>query len=394
MSRSTVFQNQSHWDGRAQRWGLYVHIPFCPYHCIYCDFDAGVYSRHLIPHYVAALRREMAFVGQNAPQDVIADTVYFGGGTPSLFPVDRLAEILRSLDEHFIILEGAEITLEANPESITRQRAEALRRLGINRVSVGVQSFIDEELRMLGRGHTVEDVQAAFAALRQAGFQNINLDLIGGLPGQSMERWLSTLDAAFALRPEHLSMYLLEVHEGTPLARLLAQGRLPRPDDELSVEMYYALCDRARAEGYEHYELSNYCLPGFHSRHNLKYWSDEPYWGFGSSAASYDGRERRVNVRTPRAYIDRVRQCGHATAERIPMTPERRRQEALFLGLRRIRGIDLGEFRARYGVDPWSAYEAELQPLVDAGLVVKEGGHLKLTRKGWVLSNEVFAVFV
>lgn len=394
MTILTGVENQSHWNGRAPRWGLYVHIPFCPYHCIYCDFDAGVYSERLIPRYVAALRREMAFVHQNVPQHVVANTVYFGGGTPSLFPVDQLAEILRSLGEHFVILEGAEITLEANPESITPQRAEAWRRLGINRVSMGVQSFIDEELQLLGRGHTVEDVRAAFAALRQTGFQNINLDLIGGLPGQSMERWLSTLDAAFALRPEHVSMYLLEVHEGTPLARWLAQGRWPRPDEELSVEMYYALCDRAEAEGYEHYELSNYCLPGFHSRHNLKYWSDEPYWGFGSSAASYDGRERRVNVRTPRAYIDRVRQCGHATAERITMTPERRRQEALFLGLRRIRGIDLREFRARYGIDVWSAYEAELQPLVDAGLVVMEDGRLKLTRKGWVLSNEVFAVFV
>ncbi len=376
-------------------WGIYIHIPFCPYQCIYCDFDAGVYPERLMPEYVRALLKEIAYVRtQYEPEDLVADTVYFGGGTPSLLATDLLAQILQGVREHFTIPGNAEITIEANPESMTDEKARELKDLAINRVSIGVQSFSDKELRLLGRGHTVEDIRTCFSVLRSAGFQNLSLDLIGGLPGQPLESWLHNLDHAFSLRPEHLSMYLLEVHEGTMLAELLNRGRLPQPDDELSVEMYRALLDRAEAQGYQHYEISNYCLPGFHSRHNMKYWSDVPYLGFGSSAASYDDRERRVNVETPSAYIDRIRQDGQATDTRTPITPEIRRQEAMFLGLRRMQGINLDEFRARYGTDMWAEYEANLQPLLQAGLVAQENGNLRLTRKGFTLSNEVFAVFV
>jgi len=376
-------------------WGIYIHIPFCPYQCIYCDFDAGVYPERMMPEYVEALLKEISFTRmQRYPDGLMADTVYFGGGTPSLLAADQLEEIVQGVRQHFTILENAEITVEANPESITREKAQQLKQIGVNRVSVGVQSFIDKELRMLGRGHTAQNVWTSFAILRDAGFENLNLDLIGGLPGQSPEHWLYNLDQAFVLRPEHLSMYLLEVHEKTMLAELLKRGRLPQPDDELSVEMYQALLDRAEAEGYQHYELSNYCLPGFHSRHNLKYWSDVPYLGFGCSAASYDDLERRVNVRTPGQYVDRINQSGQATDTRTPVTSETRRQEALFLGLRRMQGVDLEQFEARYGMDVWTEYWADLQPLLEAGLVARENGCLKLTRKGLTLSNEVFAVFM
>lgn len=376
-------------------WGIYIHIPFCPYQCIYCDFDAGVYPARLMPEYVEALLKEIAFVrAQWHPEGVTADTIYFGGGTPSLLAVEHLAKILQSARQHFTILESAEITIEANPESITDEKAQQLKQIGVNRISIGVQSFINDELRMLGRGHTAEDVGTCFARLREAGFDNLNLDLIGGLPQQSLEHWLYNLDQAFALRPEHLSMYLLEVHEKTMLAELLRRGRLPQPDDELSVKMYNALLDRAEAEGYQHYELSNYCLPGFHSRHNVKYWSDVPYLGFGCSAASYDGRERRVNVKTPGQYVDCLNQTGQATDTRTPVTPETRRQEALFLGLRRIQGVDLEQFAVRYGIDVWTEYAAELRPLLEAGLVTRETGFLRLTPKGLTLSNEVFQAFV
>ncbi|MBI3951462.1 MAG: radical SAM family heme chaperone HemW [Acidobacteria bacterium] len=372
-----------------------MHIPFCPYQCIYCDFDAGVYPKRMMSEYVEALLTEISFTrAQFYPESLTADTIYFGGGTPSLLAVDQLEKILHGVRQRFTILENDEITIEANPESISHEKARQLGQIGVNRISVGVQSFMDQELRMLGRGHTAHDVGASFAILREAGFNNLNLDLIGGLPGQSMENWLYNLDQAFALRPEHLSMYLLEVHETTMLAELLKRGRLPQPDDELSVEMYYALLDRAEAEGYEHYELSNYCLPGFHSRHNMKYWSDVPYLGFGCSAASYDGRERRVNVSTPGQYIDCINHSGQAVVTRTLVTPETRRQEALFLGLRRIEGIDLEQFQTRYGIDVWAEYAIELQPLLEAKLVARENGCLKLTRKGLTVSNEVFKVFV
>jgi oxygen-independent coproporphyrinogen-3 oxidase len=376
-------------------WGIYIHIPFCPYQCIYCDFDAGVYPQRVMPEYVEALLKEIAFTRTHSyPDGLTADTIYFGGGTPSLLASDHLERILQCVRQHFTIREHAEITIEANPESMTQEKAQQLKRIGVNRISVGVQSFIDQELRLLGRGHTAEEVWTSFAHLRAAGFNNLNLDLIGGLPGQSLEHWLDNLDQAFALRPDHLSMYLLEVHEGTMLAQLLQRGRLPQPDDELSVNMYDALLERAQAEGYQHYELSNYCLPGFHSRHNLKYWSDIPYLGFGCSAASYDGLERRVNVRTPGQYIDRINKTGQATETQTPVTPEIQRQEALFLGLRRIQGVDLNQFEARYGIDVWTEYGAELQPLLEAGLVSRDNGCLRLTRQGLTLSNEVFAVFV
>lgn len=375
-------------------WGIYIHVPFCPYHCIYCDFDVVVYPERRMAPYIDALLKEISFVQQRYDPGLPVDTVYFGGGTPGLLPVDQLARVLDCLHEHVTVQPNPEITVESNPELITPERAGQFRNIGINRVSIGVQSFIDAELRLLGRGHTAEDVWTSFAVLRDAGFHNLNLDLIGGLPGQTMSQWQYNLDQAFALRPEHLSMYLLEVHEGTTLARLIKHGRRPPPDDELSVEMYYALYDRAEAEGYEHYELSNYCLPGYRSRHNLKYWSDIPYLGFGCSAASYDGHERRVNIRTPGHYVEQINTTGQATVTRTPMAPKTQQQEALFLGLRRIQGINLNEFQARYGVDVWAEYADELQPLLDAELITRNNDCLRLTRKGWVLSNQVFAALV
>lgn len=376
-------------------WGIYIHVPFCPYHCAYCDFDAGVFPARLRQPYVEAVINEIAHTRANLyPDGLTADTIYFGGGTPALLTAEQLQQIIEAVHHHFTIADDPEVTLEANPESINEEKAEQLRRIGINRVSIGAQSFIERHLRQLGRRHTAQDVWACFRILREAGLSNLNLDLIIGLPNQSLSEWQYTLDQALALRPTHLSAYLLEVHEGTPLARQLQRGRWPQPDEELSVQMYELLLDRARAEGYEHYELSNWALPGFRSRHNLKYWSDTPYLGFGCSAASYDWVERRVNVKTPGAYIEQVSRLGHAIWMRTPVTQQTRRQEALFLGLRQIGGINLHQFQTHYGIDVWAEYEEALTPLIEAGLVSRENGWLKLTRRGLTLSNEVLTVFV
>jgi oxygen-independent coproporphyrinogen-3 oxidase len=376
-------------------WGIYVHIPFCPYKCSYCDFDSGVYSEPVMAAYLAALQQEIARAGAAlSAEQTAADTIYFGGGTPSLLEPERLDALLRTIGQSFTVQPGAEITLEANPGTITAEKARAFRQLGVNRVSLGAQTFSESELVVLGRRHTVEQIGESVARLREAGVENVNLDLIIGIPGQSLRSWEQTMDRAFALRPTHLSVYMLEVHEGTPLAAQLARGIIAEPEEALTVEMYERFLERAEAEGYEHYEISNFCRPGFACRHNLKYWSDDPYLGFGCSAHSYDGRERRWNVATPRAYVEAMRERGEAVAGRIRMTEQRRIEEALMLGLRRCAGVDLRAFRDRYGVDVLDRYGAHLAPLGEAGLIEIGGGILRLTRRGFVVANEVFAVFV
>lgn len=376
-------------------WGIYIHIPFCHYKCIYCDFDSGVYPQSLITDYLAALRLELLHAGEDdALSDLVADTIYFGGGTPSVLRGEHIEEILDTVRRCFTIREPVEITLEANPGTLTREKVRRYASAGVNRVSVGAQSFHDEELKMLGRIHTAEEIRRSVDVLREAGIENINLDVIAGLPHQTMERWQRTMDALFALHPPHVSMYLLDIHEETALADLIRKNVLPPPDEDLMAALYYAFVDRATAEGYEHYEISNFCRPGHHSRHNLKYWSDQPYLGLGCSAHSYDLTRRWWNLPTPTAYSAAMRTQGTARVGILSLTPEERAREALFLGLRRREGINLSDFSQRYGIDVLTRYGPDLESLREYGLIEWEGEQLKLTRKGLILANEVFTVFV
>lgn len=376
-------------------WGIYIHIPFCHYKCIYCDFDSGVYPQSLITDYLAALRLEILHAGEDdALSDLVADTIYFGGGTPSVLRGEHIEEILDTVRRCFTIREPVEITLEANPGTLTREKVRRYASAGVNRVSVGAQSFHDEELKMLGRIHTAEEIRRSVDVLREAGIENINLDVIAGLPHQTMERWQRTMDALFALHPPHVSMYLLDIHEETALADLIRKNVLPPPDEDLMAALYYAFVDRATAEGYEHYEISNFCRPGHHSRHNLKYWSDQPYLGLGCSAHSYDLTRRWWNLPTPTAYSAAMRTQGTARVGVLSLTPEERAREALFLGLRRREGINLSDFSQRYGIDVLTRYGPDLESLREYGLIEWEGEQLKLTRKGLILANEVFTVFV
>lgn len=376
-------------------WGIYIHIPFCHYKCIYCDFDSGVYPQSLITDYLAALRLELLHAGEDdALSDLVADTIYFGGGTPSVLRGEHIEEILDTVRRCFTIREPVEITLEANPGTLTREKVRRYASAGVNRVSVGAQSFHDEELKMLGRIHTAEEIRRSVDVLREAGIENINLDVIAGLPHQTMERWQRTMDALFALHPPHVSMYLLDIHEETALADLIRKNVLPPPDEDLMAALYYAFVDRATAEGYEHYEISNFCRPGHHSRHNLKYWSDQPYLGLGCSAHSYDLTRRWCNLPTPTAYSVAMRTQGTARVGILSLTPEERAREALFLGLRRREGINLSDFSQRYGIDVLTRYGPDLESLREYGLIEWEGEQLKLTRKGLILANEVFTVFV
>jgi oxygen-independent coproporphyrinogen-3 oxidase len=374
--------------------GLYVHIPFCSSRCSYCDFATGLYQSELAERYVAALTEEIK-TSPYRGHDVDIDSVYFGGGTPSLLAPAQLHRILATLSEQFEIDPASEITLEINPGSVTREKLEAFRSLGINRASFGAQTFDDAELAKLGRSHTAADALKTFADLRSAGFTNISFDLIAGLPGQTLAGWQRNIKQALDLNPEHLSFYLLEVHSGTPLAEHIRRGLQPVPDDDLAGEMYQWMLDSAADAGYDHYEISNLCRPGFRSDHNVKYWTAVPYYGFGCSAHSYDGDTLRwSNHRDVLKYVETIESGKSPVVEKQELSDTVMRAEALFLGMRLMRGIDVDLYNQSFGVDLLEQHAADLDRFRLAGLLEFDGHWLRLTRYGALLSNEVFAAFV
>lgn len=377
--------------------GIYIHTPFCRSRCSYCDFATGMFESDVAERYVRAVVAELPRWSEVEPPAAI-DTIYFGGGTPSLLTVEQLGSILNAVRDRFDVADICEITLEINPgdggeSAVARRKTMSeWRRLGINRASFGAQTFDDRELKMLGRTHDSGDISRTFQHLRDAGFDNINFDLIAALPGQTMEGWKRNLDEALQLGAEHLSLYLLDVHEGTPLHDQISRGMRPQADEDLAAEMYALLIERVCAAGYEHYEISNFCLPGFESRHNTKYWSGAPYYGFGNSAHSYDGARRRwANERDAAKYVALVERSDSVIVERTALTEEDARSEAIFLGLRLMRGIDLNSYRARFGTNLREQFNGELDRLKAAGLVALDEERLKLTTRGALLSNEVFA---
>lgn len=374
--------------------GIYIHIPFCRSRCSYCDFATGAYDGALAERYVRAVAKEITqFHAPESSWEI--NTIYFGGGTPSLLAPAQVAHILQAVRERFRVAQDVEVTMEMNPGTLTPGILREFRRLGINRASFGAQTFNDAELRRLGRRHTAEDVRRTIDYLRDAEFDNISFDLIAGLPAQTLGAWSRNLDEALALRPEHLSLYLLEVHEGTPLADQIKRGVQPRPDDDLAAEMYRLMLDKACDAGYVHYEISNLCLPGYESRHNVKYWTGAPVYGFGCSAHSYDGAHRRwSNERDAARYTALVEVGGSPVVETIELDDREASAESIFLGLRLLRGISLSTHQARFGADLRTECTDELARLRDAGLIEIKDDWLKLTPSGALLSNEVFATFV
>jgi oxygen-independent coproporphyrinogen-3 oxidase len=382
--------------------GIYIHIPFCRSRCSYCDFATGMYESGAAETYVRALCRELR-EWREIDQPLPVDTIYFGGGTPSLLAPAQIKAILETVGERFEIVDAPEITIEINPASIagtesqaidelSREKLSSFRALGINRASFGAQTFDDRELKQLGRTHAAADIPSTFHELRRAGFENINFDLIAGLPGQTLAGWKRNLDAALELRPEHLSLYLLDVHEGTPLADQIRNGMRPPPDEDLAAEMYATMIETVSSAGYEHYEISNFCLPGLASRHNTKYWTGAPYYGFGNSAHSYDGAQRRwANEREAGRYVSLIQQDHSPVVERTSLNRDDLRSESIFLGLRLLTGIDLEHYRARFGSDLRAEYNGELKRLRAAGLIEIDEQRLRLTSRGALLSNEVFA---
>jgi oxygen-independent coproporphyrinogen-3 oxidase len=377
------------------RAGIYIHIPFCRARCSYCDFATGAYSGPMAERYVRAVAREILEFPALENEAHGADTIYFGGGTPSLLSPAQVTHILEAVHTRFSIEAQAEVTMEMNPGTVTPDVLREFRRRGITRASFGAQTFDDRELRQLGRTHTAQDVRQTISYLREAGFVNVSFDLIAGLPRQTLKAWELNLDEALKLRPEHLSFYLLEVHEGTPLAEQIERGRLPEPDDDLAAEMYRMMLDKACAAGYEHYEISNLARPGFESRHNSKYWLGHPTYGFGCSAHSFDGARRRwANERDAVRYTELIESGSTSTVESFELSESDARAEAVFLGLRLLRGLDLREHQSRFGVDLRRERADDLARLREAGLIELTDDLLRLTRTGALLSNEVFATFV
>lgn len=384
--------------------GVYLHIPFCKSRCSYCDFATDVYrDSGSVERYVNALVREISlkpvspvpsvppFQERNSEHVVQIDTIYFGGGTPSLLTPEQVEQILRGVRDKFDISSDAEITMEMNPATVTAEALAGYRELGINRASFGVQTFNDRDLKLLARGHDSNDARNTFRLLREAGFENISFDLIAGLPGQAVDDWRRNLVEAVSMRPEHLSLYLLEIHQGTPLAEQVRSGRRPIPDEDTAGEMYEMMLDKTSAAGYRQYEISNFAKPGFESRHNTKYWRLDPVYGFGVSAHSFDGVERHSNERDTAAYVERLEKFSTAEVTREQIDAA---SEFIFLGLRLNSGIDIDEYRKRYGTDLRNKYEAELRDLMEKYLIEMTGDRLRLTRKGMLFSNEVFEAFV
>lgn len=380
--------------------GVYLHIPFCKSRCSYCDFATDVYrDSGGVERYVKALCKEIASFkfqisnskGRKPKTQNRIETIYLGGGTPSLLTPAEVEQILEAVKAKFDIAPNAEITMEMNPATVTPETLAAYRSLGVNRASFGVQTFDDRALRLLARGHNANDARETFAMLRDAGFENISFDLIGGLPGQTLDDWSRNLDEAIAMSPEHISLYLLEIHADTPLAEQIRTHRRPEPDDELAAAMYEMMLDRLAAAGYRQYEISNFAKPGFESRHNTKYWRLAPVYGFGVSAHSFDGSDRFANERDTAKYVGLIESDGttEVMREKIDLA-----SEFIFLGLRMQDGVKLADYKERFAIDLFEKFTSELTNLAEHELIEVNGGRLQLTRKGKLFSNDVFSVFV
>lgn len=370
--------------------GLYLHVPFCSSICNYCNFNRGLFNGELKDRYVAAVEREIAEAGRGEP----ADTIFFGGGTPSLLDPPEIRRLITACKTAFSVAKDAEVTLETNPETSTLERMDGFREAGVTRISFGVQSFRDDELKRLGRIHSAARAREAVREARQAGFDNISLDLMMWLPQQAQAHWRESVDALIDVSPEHASLYLLELYPNAPLKEDMARAGWSLAPDDDAAEMYLWSLDRLDRAGYHQYEISNVARRGFESRHNLKYWQDAEWLGFGCGAHSTRNGVRWKNVAATDEYISRLRAGQSVVAERRTLSPGTRLEEALFTGLRLTEGLDLAVVGQRYNTDVWARYARSLQPSLDAGLAVREGSRLRLSRDGMLLANEILSVFV
>jgi oxygen-independent coproporphyrinogen III oxidase len=389
---------------------IYLHIPFCVHRCAYCDFNTYAGIQDLIPSYVNALCREIEQSVENAGERLPVHTIYFGGGTPSLLPVEAVERIFSALQRAFDLQLDLEVTLEANPGTVSLSYWRDLHSLGVNRLSLGMQSGNHEQLRLLERQHGLFDVLQAVDWSRQAGFENLNLDLIFGIPYQTLEIWQQTLERALSLHPDHLSLYALTLEHGTPMQKWIERGLLPEPDDDLAADMYEVASLRLAESGFVQYEISNWARQDKHGnifscRHNLQYWRNLPYLGFGAGAHGYAGGVRTVNELLPAAYIDHCLAGSRhefprtsATVEANPIGRQAEIGETMMMGLRLTReGVSAPVFEKRFGVILKDLFHDPITRLEKVGLlewVGEKGDILRLTPRGRLLGNRVFMEFI
>jgi len=373
---------------------LYVHIPFCHTRCHYCDFNTYAGMLPLREPYVRALLTEIGMAGAltklpgGKPRR--SRTIFFGGGTPSLLSVSQVSRILDACYDNFAVDEDAEITLEANPGTLSREQLVGLRAAGVNRLSMGAQSFDAELLKTLGRIHSPKDITQAVRDAQAAGFTSINVDFMFGLPGQTMRHWRETIERALDLHIEHLSLYSLIIEEGTPFYTWTHEGRITPGDEDLCADMYEYADERLHAAGYVNYEISNWSLPGFQSRHNLTYWHNLPYIGMGAGAYSSFGGRRFSNVREPAEYIRMLKAQQWPEVESETVDKAQAMSETAFLALRTAQGLHLPTFEQRFAL-PFAQFAGDrLHMVEEAGLLERETEWLRLSKRGRLLGNEVF----
>jgi oxygen-independent coproporphyrinogen-3 oxidase len=377
---------------------LYIHFPFCVRKCLYCDFNSLADSPVSPDEYVGGVLKEMAARAGLLPGPVTASTLYVGGGTPSLMAPELVARMIDAAADLFCLAGDAEITLEANPGTLTAAKLAGYRQAGVNRLSLGVQSFNDSFLQALGRIHTAREADEAFAMARAAGIANIGIDLIHSLPGETPETWLDDLARAVGLGPEHISAYGLTIEEGTPFHYLEREGQLPLPDEDEAAGMFRQTGEFLRERGFEHYEISNFARPGYRSRHNQVYWQRGGYLGFGAGAHSYlplPGNGRRWRNRlSPQAFLEAVSRSKPVEEEVTILTERDAMAEFLFLGLRMLDGVDPEHFVREFGMTLDDAYPGVRPVLIAEGLIHYRRGRLGLTGRGVVFSNQVFLRFI
>ena len=390
---------------------LYVHIPFCKSKCPYCDFNTYQGIESLMPPYLDALALEIQLWGRTLGNPRV-NTIFFGGGTPSYISLEHMEKALCSVADAFEVVQGAEITIEANPGDLNGPALSRLLEVGVNRLSIGVQSLDDSLLSMLGRRHTAQEAMEGYRVARHTGFQSVNLDLMYGLPHQTMAQWEDTMEKILGLAPPHVSLYCLTLEEGTPMEHWVRQGHLPEPDPDLAADMYMSARESLGRAGYHHYEISNWAMPGFQSRHNLAYWLNRSYLGVGPGAHSCLGGNRLWDVASPREYIRRVHDWAADDVKPVDtldrdtllrigpvdgvesIGPRLEMAETMFLGLRLLDGLSMEDFKGRFGHDPMQLYRPQIGELECEGLLEHSDGVLRLTEKGCLLANQVFIRFL
>lgn len=367
--------------------GIYIHIPFCASKCNYCDFNSRVAPEVLKTEYIDALCKEIERFAEDGD---IVDTIYFGGGTPTILEPEQLIRVLDAVRRRFSVDENCEITTECNPATMGYDGFAALKRAGFNRISVGVQSADDEQLKVLGRIHNFGDAKKCIADAKRAGFENVSLDLMFGIPNQDLESWAKTLKSAIKLNPQHISCYALKIEEGTPFASM----DLNVADDERSREMYEKCVEILQQSGYSRYEISNFARSGIESRHNQKYWKCEDFVGFGAGAYSCYMGERYSNIYDVKIYIECALKGECSAADRIVLDKEDMMSEFVFLGLRMDAGISGAEFAARFSVDIFDVFGDEMDKNLKRGTIIQSGDRLKIPPDFIYVSNAILSDFV